>query len=143
MVRKYASDFPNIHFHPAIKPSEILSYTCSADVGLSIIENSCLSYYYSLPNKFFEYIAAGVPVIASDFPDMSAIVNEHKVGWTVDVNEEALSNLIAKLTDVELKQPNTSRITVYCQRYAISISKRPKFWDNSTPLRHLTRLTSS
>lgn len=71
---------PRIIYHPAVPPSELLSYTASADIGLCFIENVCLSYYYSLPNKMFEYMMAGIPVCVSDFPEMSAIVNRYGVG---------------------------------------------------------------
>ncbi|MEX1238374.1 MAG: glycosyltransferase [Cyclobacteriaceae bacterium] len=104
IVREFAMKFPNVHFHPALPPDQILYYTCSADVGLSVIENLCLSYYYCLPNKFFEYIAAGVPLIVSDFPDMSRPVKQYNIGWTVSVNEESLTKLIKNITQADLNK---------------------------------------
>ena len=66
-------------------PEETVVATASqCDVGLSLIQNFCLSYYYSLPNKLFEYLHAGLPVLVSDFPDMRAIVREHDAGATCD-----------------------------------------------------------
>jgi glycosyltransferase involved in cell wall biosynthesis len=65
----------------------LLSYTASADIGVSLIENACLSYYYSLPNKLFEYQQAGLPVIASNFPEMSAIVGGYDLGELVDPDD--------------------------------------------------------
>lgn len=104
LVRGFASRFSNIHFHPPLSPSDILRYTCSADIGLSVIENSCLSYYYSLPNKFFEYIVAGIPLIASDFPDMSAPIEQHNIGWTVKVSEDCLYEKIQNLSSTDLEE---------------------------------------
>lgn len=72
-----------VHFLGYVPPSRLLSYTSSADVGTSLIEDSSLSYYYSLPNKFFEYIMAGVPVVASDFPEMGKIIREFDIGELV------------------------------------------------------------
>jgi len=63
---------------------ELLYYTRDADIGLSLIENVCLSYYFSLPNKLFEYQMAGVPVLASNFPDMKQIVTEWRSGCVAD-----------------------------------------------------------
>jgi glycosyltransferase involved in cell wall biosynthesis len=63
---------------------DLLEYTASADIGVSLIENACLSYYYSLPNKLFEYLQAGIPVIASNFPEMRAIIRDYGVGIAVD-----------------------------------------------------------
>jgi glycosyltransferase involved in cell wall biosynthesis len=94
LVKEHATKYPNIHFQPAVKPNEVLSYTQSADVGLSLIENCCLSYYYSLPNNFFEYMMSEIPQVVSNFPDMSAIINAHDIGWAINVNEEELIRVI-------------------------------------------------
>lgn len=97
-VKHYAAKFSNIHFQPAVKPSEVLEYTQSADIGLSLIENCCLSYYYSLPNKFFEYIMAEVPLVVSNFPDMANLVKSLDIGWAVEVTEEGLFIAIKSIT---------------------------------------------
>jgi len=102
MVKDYALKFSNIHFHPAVKPYEVLEYTQSADIGLSLIENCCLSYYYSLPNKFFEYIMAEIPLVVSSFPDMANLVESHDIGWAVDVNVEELIGAIKSITPGDL-----------------------------------------
>jgi glycosyltransferase involved in cell wall biosynthesis len=51
-----------------------------AKLGLSIEENTGLNYYYALPNKLFDYIQAGIPVLASDFPEMTNIVVSYRIG---------------------------------------------------------------
>lgn len=55
-------------------------YTSHAQLGVSLEQNMGLSYYYSLPNKLFDYIAAGVPILASPFPEVKKIVEEYGVG---------------------------------------------------------------
>jgi len=75
-------------FMPGWVPLEELPlYTASADVGLCLIENLGYSYYLSLPNKLFQYIMAGVPVLASDFPEIGRIVRETGVGLPVDPSD--------------------------------------------------------
>ncbi|MEW5987751.1 MAG: glycosyltransferase family 4 protein [Chloroflexota bacterium] len=69
--------------------AELPGYTAAADVGLALIQNACLSYYYCLPNKLFEYIQAGVPVLASNFPEMARVVQTHEVGEVVDPADRA------------------------------------------------------
>ncbi|WP_102400024.1 glycosyltransferase family 4 protein [Haloimpatiens massiliensis] len=69
-----------IYFHEAVDPSVLIKYTSSADLGMSMIMNICLSYYYSLPNKMFEYIQSEIPVICSNYPDMSEIISKYNVG---------------------------------------------------------------
>ncbi len=66
-------------------PSEtILFPNASRIIGLCIMEPVSLSYIYSLPNKIFEYISHKIPFVASDFPEIRAIVKEYKVGVLVD-----------------------------------------------------------
>jgi glycosyltransferase involved in cell wall biosynthesis len=62
--------------------NELHSFTIQAHLGFSLEENLGLNYYYALPNKLFDYIQAGIPVITSDFPEMAAIVNEYNIGQT-------------------------------------------------------------
>lgn len=69
---------------PPVAPELVESYAASADVGVSPIVPSCLNYRYSLPNKLFQYMAAGIPVVASEFPQVRAIVEGSGCGVVVD-----------------------------------------------------------
>ena len=80
-----------VFLHEPVHHSKVTSIALGADVGLCLIENTCLNDFFSLPNKFFEYIFAGVPVIASDFPEMSKLVTEYKLGKVIDPSIENLS----------------------------------------------------
>ncbi|MDP2303443.1 MAG: glycosyltransferase [Ignavibacteria bacterium] len=73
-------------FGGKVDQMDLLNFTHSADIGLAIIENLSLSYYYALPNKLFEYIMAEIPVIVSDLPQMRNIVEKYKVGVIVSPN---------------------------------------------------------
>ncbi len=69
-----------LRFLPPVPVNEIWQYAGAADVGIMPIENLCLSYYYTLPNKLFENIQSLTPVICSDLPEMSRIVNRYGIG---------------------------------------------------------------
>ena len=56
----------------------------SADIGVAPIENVCLSYYLCSPNKLFEYLLAGLPVVTSDFPELKRVVEQFQVGGYFD-----------------------------------------------------------
>ncbi len=68
----------------AVPYSELHGWTCSADVGLCLIEPVSLSYEYALPNKFFEYMMAGIPSLISDLPALHAFVKDYPVGMLVE-----------------------------------------------------------
>jgi glycosyltransferase involved in cell wall biosynthesis len=68
------------HVVPAVPPGILLEYTASACVGICLIENICLSYHLSLPNKLFEYVMARVPVVAADLPEIRNAVDSWRVG---------------------------------------------------------------
>jgi glycosyltransferase involved in cell wall biosynthesis len=78
-----------LHFHPPVPLTELLSYTTQADVGVSLLEDTCENHRLALPNKLFEYLAAGLPVVVSDLPEMSRLVGQRGVGWTTDPGDPA------------------------------------------------------
>jgi glycosyltransferase involved in cell wall biosynthesis len=59
-----------VHFRPLVPVREVLGYARQADVGIALLEDTCENHRVALPNKVFEYIAAGVPVVASDLPEL-------------------------------------------------------------------------
>ena len=63
-----------LHVVDAVPPDELLPWVASADVGIVAIHHSSLNHWLSTPNKLFECIAAGVPVVASDFPEIRRVV---------------------------------------------------------------------
>ncbi len=87
ILKSSCKNYPNIHFHKAILNHKLLDYTADADVGMQVLRNTCLNHYTTDSNKLFEYIMAGVPVIASDFPEIRHIVDSHQVGLLVDPDD--------------------------------------------------------
>lgn len=62
-----------------VKPDALKKCSAEAWLGLNLLENRGLSYYYSLANKFFDGVQAGVPVLTMDFPEYKALNNTHEV----------------------------------------------------------------
>lgn len=82
-LKKLASTLPSgsrVKFHEAVALEELPKYTASADVGVIPLLNTSLNNFYSMPNKLFQYMSVGLPIAATDFPNLRAVVNEVKCG---------------------------------------------------------------
>jgi glycosyltransferase involved in cell wall biosynthesis len=75
-----------VHILDPVPPGEVVAFAGSADLGVSPIVPSCLNYRWSLPNKLFQYMAAGIPVVASDFPQVREIVAGERAGVVADTS---------------------------------------------------------
>ena len=87
-----------VQFVPAVPPGEVHRYASGATIGIAAIEDYCLSYRYSLANKLFEYIQAGLPVVATDLPEMANLVRTYDLGEVFpDRNAEAVAGVINRM----------------------------------------------
>lgn len=87
-----------VFFLGTIPQNDLIDYTAAGDVGVCLIENISISYYHALPNKLFEYIMAGIPVISSSLPQMKNIVDQFNVGVCVDLEKD--TNVSQKLNEM-------------------------------------------
>lgn len=84
-----------VHFHDAVSQENLLQYTASADIGIIPYQAICLNNYYCTPNKLFEFISVGIPVLSSDLPAIKHIINTHKIGNVGDMSSvNSLANTI-------------------------------------------------
>ena len=96
---KHLSDEFNISdrviFVGKISQDEILNYTAGAFAGLSLIDNISINNYYALPNKLFEYVMSGLPVIVNDLPQMKKVVEDYEIGEVINhVNKDELISVL-------------------------------------------------
>lgn len=73
-----------IQFAGFVRPDELKQLTRQATIGINLLENKGLSYYYSLSNKFFDYIQAGVPQLCIGFPEYVAINQHYEVALLIN-----------------------------------------------------------
>lgn len=75
-----------IYFLPAVPQSELLQHSASADMGIIPYPHVDLNSYYCTPNKLFEFIQAGLPILANDSPELRRFVEEEGFGLVRPLN---------------------------------------------------------
>lgn len=106
MIEKHARINSRVHIHEAVPHDQVVTLVSTADYGLCLVENVSLSYYYSLPNKLFEYAFAGVPILASDFPDMKELIERFDLGTVTANDEDSIRLSVLRLQSMERKRIN-------------------------------------
>ena len=71
-----------VFFLDPVPQDVLIYYSSSAHLGVIPYQAVSLNNYYSTPNKLFEYIAAGIPVVGSDFPELKRIIEGYNIGRT-------------------------------------------------------------
>ena len=66
---------------------KLYEVTSKADLGISLEEDLGLNYRFALPNKLFDYIQAGVPVLVSNLPEMMQIVEHYQIGAIAETHQ--------------------------------------------------------
>lgn len=101
-IRARSATCGQIRFQPAIPPAELLEWTASADFGICFIEDSCRSYRWCLPNKLFEYVMAGIPVIASDTPSVARVIRTEGLGVVAEGSDARdLDRAITRIRSID------------------------------------------
>jgi glycosyltransferase involved in cell wall biosynthesis len=83
LVKRLAVE-DRVFFAPPVAPHEVVSYISAAQMGVVLFRNVSLNHYYVAPNKLWECMNAGLPVVSSNFPVLKAIVEGYQFGKTCD-----------------------------------------------------------
>lgn len=76
-----------VKFIDKISASELRHYTSNSNLGVTIDKDSNMNYHFSLPNKVFDYMHAGIPILASKLPEIENIVNSYLIGTFIENHE--------------------------------------------------------
>lgn len=91
-----------VFFIPKQPMDQLMAYTKLADFGLSLDKSNNLNYLYSLPNKLFDYIHAGLPVLVTALPEVEKIVVQYDIGMTVSSPEP---HLLSQAMEAMIRSP--------------------------------------
>lgn len=106
VLKKMAADLNlenKITFIPKVPFEELRYYTSRASIGVSLDKDTNINYRFMLPNKIFEYIHAGVPVLVSPMVEMKKIVDDFRVGETITSHqpEQIAGHITRMISDKE------------------------------------------
>ena len=108
----------NIYLHPFVPGEEVINFIQGFDLSFCLMEKVSLSDYFSLPNKLFESLSAGIPVVSYNIPDVNYIIQKYKIGIVID----SLSNINTFL--------NINKDTIKEFKENINKSDLDTFWDS-------------
>jgi glycosyltransferase involved in cell wall biosynthesis len=123
-----------VQFLPRMPYAEMMKYTQASDLGLTLDKPTNINYLYSLPNKIFDYIRAGIPVLASDLPEVSNIINTYQVGYVFNDHDPA--NLARQVAAIRNDKFQYNIFREHTKSAALQLA-----WENE--VKHLTEVYQS
>jgi hypothetical protein len=88
LIRLHALEH-KIELRGDVMPDDLRLFTPRAYIGITLFEDTGLNQYYSLANRFFDYIMAGIPQLCVNFPEYAAINERFGVAYLVDDTDPA------------------------------------------------------
>jgi glycosyltransferase involved in cell wall biosynthesis len=85
---------------PPVKSDAVVDAAAHADAGIWTLPNLSKNFYFALPNKVFEYMAAGLPVLGANFPEARKLIEGLDIGHCFDPYDPgSIATAIRRLAD--------------------------------------------
>lgn len=115
-----------VKFIPKVSLAKLPEYTSSADIGVQPLQNTCFNHFTTDSNKLFEYALAGLPIIATDFPEIRKLVKNYGLGLLAEDSQEALIDAIKTLVNEHQMRAEFAENALRYRRELSWSSQEPK-----------------
>jgi len=100
-------------FKPKMPFAELRQYTMNSDLGLAIDKDTNLNYHFSLPNKLFDYIHSGIPVLSSELIELKKIIDQYDIGYYIQNHDpKHIASVITSIFSDEKRYNRVKQNTV-------------------------------
>ena len=114
-----------VKFLGRLNPESLLEITREAWLGINLLENLSLNYYYSLANKFFDYVQVGVPQISMNFPEYAALNTQFEVAGLL--NQLTSEDIVKAIQRFEKEKGYYQRLQANCK-----VAAKEWTWENES-----------
>lgn len=89
-----------VHFLDPVSPDAIRATIQDARIGVTMLEDTCLNHRFALPNKLFDYVHAGIPVLGADLDEVSRVISTFDIGMTASPESpESIADALHAMLD--------------------------------------------
>lgn len=128
-VERAAAASRHVHVMPGVPSEDVVAWVSGADVGVFLLEPSCLSYECAMPNKFFEFLLAGIPALVTPRLEMKRLVAEYDCGWVVPDGSDGAADLPA----VAARLAAIDRAAIASKRPGALKAREALCWERDEP----------
>ncbi len=108
-----------------VSPDELNRITTEYYIGLNLVENTGLNQYFSLANKFFDYMHAGIPQVTMNFPEYKRVNDQFEVAILIDdLKPDSISEAINQLL---MNDEKYAKLSQFCLE-----AKKIHNWENES-----------
>ena len=112
-----------VRFFPRMSYQQMMTYTQLAELGFCLDKDTNLNYRFSLPNKLFDFIQAGVPIVASHLTEIEKIIRQYDLGLFIENHEpKTIAATIREALSDEARREQW--------RQNLAIAARDLCWEN-------------
>jgi glycosyltransferase involved in cell wall biosynthesis len=117
----------HVYWRDSVAHDKVCAILRQVKIGLSILHPGYKRYRKALPLKVLEYLAAGIPVVANDFPQIKSIIEKNQLGYCVSFHKQDIANAIDKLLTLDSKARDA--MAIKCR----NVIKEQYIWSKIEP----------